>query len=90
MKNKGSEVKIERVERHLQSSLRPITPRTEFVNNLRQRLIDHDHGGLEIWEPQDSKSLWVLLGLFSGLALALVFLYLRWRDEKGNLARATA
>jgi len=83
MGNKQHDFEIGYLEGRLRSALQPVPPRAEFVTNLHSRLLNHVDDDLEIWEPSDPVSPWVLLGIVSGLVMVLGFLIFRhWQGKK--------
>lgn len=63
---------IEQLERDLESALRPVSPRTEFVGHLRQRLIYPSPEIVDIRRPPTA--FWVMLGVLAGIILTVVAL----------------
>ena len=77
------------VEDHLSGILKPVTPRTEFVNGLRGKILHIQNSANLKWFPNWQLYLLVLLAAFCGGMLLVMFSRLLtsfFLKHRGNLS----
>ena len=70
--NKTKSIDLPGIEIMLKTTLKPVTPRSEFVKNLRQRLLDPDRLAVRIPQINTRHSLILSLAGIAGGTLFLV------------------
>jgi hypothetical protein len=73
MEEKTLNPEFEKLEQHLGSVLKPMTPRAEFVNSLYACLVEPSPVTLR--SPKLRAPLWIILGVISGIVLILGWVF---------------